>query len=104
MKTHELIITGAIGALLAAAGIKAMSPEMTDITNEIQSHATVMDRYAVIKTEISGHDYTAGITSSLTVEEIEAITKEMIENGTIAGEVILTPEVQAEAEAAITRF
>lgn len=104
MKLHELLIAGAIGALLAAAGIKAMSPEMTGITNEIQAHATVMDRYAVIKTVISGHDYTAGITSTITAEEIEAITKEMLENGTIVGELIITPEVQGEAEAAISRF
>lgn len=104
MKLHEILIAGTIGALIAATGIKTMSPEMAEITGEIQGHARVMDRYAVIKSEISGHDYTTGVASSLSAEEIGSIAAEMRASGTIAGEAIATAEVTAEAESAAARF
>ena len=104
MKLHEIIIAGTIGFLLAAAGIKTMSPEMAEITSEIQGHATAKDRNLMIMSEITGRNMFEGAKSTITPEEIEALAAEMKAAGTIQGTVFLTPEVQAEAEVSITRF
>ncbi len=104
MKLHELIIAGAIGALLAAAGIKTMSPELKEKADEVTFFATVKDRNLVIMSEITGRNLFEGMSSAITPEEIETLALEMKAAGTVQDIQILTPEVEADAAAAVTRW
>lgn len=104
MKLHELIISGAIGALLAAAGIKTMSPELKEKADEVTFFATVKDRNLVIMSEITGRNLFEGMSSAISPDEIRALAEEMKAAGTIQGTDFLTPEVITEANAAVTRW
>lgn len=98
MKLHEAIVVAALTAIMTAVGIKALSPEAKELTDQVVFFAVVQDRYAVIKTEITGHDYTR-VQSPITPEEIEEIASAVRASGYDQ-----TPEIQNAATQLETRF
>jgi hypothetical protein len=98
MKLHELLVVSTLTAIMTTLGIKALSPEAKEFTDQVVFWAVVQDRYAVIKTEITGHDYTQ-IQSPITPEEIEVIASAVRASGYDQ-----TPEIQNAATQLETRF
>jgi hypothetical protein len=96
MKKTELIIVASLTALMTAVGIKALSPEAKEMADSVQTFARVQDWKWEYASEISGHDYTAGIHSTINVEEVASAVR--------ASGYEENPEIQNAAAQLETRF
>jgi hypothetical protein len=96
MKTTELLVVAALSSIMTAVGLKALSPEAQEMADSVQHAARVQDWKWDYASQISGHDYTAGISSPVDLEEIAASVR-------ISG-YDQNPEIQAAALQLEARF
>ncbi len=96
MKPTELLVVGAMTAIMTAVGLKALSPEGKEMADKVVFWASVQDWKWEYASEISGHDYTAGISSPINVEEVAAAVR--------ASGYEENPEIQNAAAQLETRF
>ena len=96
MKATEALVVSTLSALMTIAGLKTLSPEAQEAADTIQTAARVQDWKWAYASEISGRDYTAGISSPIDIDEaVEAIK---------ASGILEDIEAQAAAEAAADRW
>jgi hypothetical protein len=92
----EAIVVASLAALLTVTGIKALSPEAQASADTVKLAARVQDWKWAYASEISGRDYTAGISSPINIDEAVDDIK--------ASGILENIEAQAEAEAAEARW
>ena len=96
MKITELAITAALTTIMTTAGIKILSPGAQAAVDTVTHAATVQDWKWAYASEISGRDYTAGISSPININDATAAI--------IASGILEKEEIRIEAEAAQARW